>query len=62
MAKQNKKCDVVEIGVSENVTGIPVDLDCIALKVLLCKKTDIALVTTSNSLSPVINEVEHLCF
>lgn len=61
MAKQNKKYNVVGIGVSENVISIAVDLACITLKVLLCQKTDIALVTSSNSLSPVIIEVEHLC-
>jgi glycerol-3-phosphate dehydrogenase len=62
MAKQIKEYDLAKIGSGINRTGIALNLASKGLIVLLCKKTDIASATSSNSLGPVIDEVKYLCF
>lgn len=62
MAKQIKEYDLAEIGGVINGAGIALNLASKGLIVLLCKKTDIASATSSNSLGPVIDEVKYLCF
>lgn len=62
VAKQDKKYSVAKVSGGENTTDTTVNLASKYLKALLRKKTDIAPATSSNSLSPVIDEVKYPCF